>query len=232
MKTYEWVLFDADDTLFHFDSYAGLRLMFCKFGVEFTDADFQAYQAINKPLWVEYQNGAITLLELQHRRFQTWAEKLKCNPSELNSAFLAAMAEICAPMDGAISLLDALRGISKLGVITNGFVEIQERRFCRAGLRHYFDVLVISEQVGVAKPHREIFEYALSAMGNPRRDRVLMVGDNPHSDILGGINAGMDTCWFNADGKAVPEGISPKYQVSCLTHLEALLLARPACSRE
>ncbi len=223
MKTYEWVLFDADETLFQFDSFAGLRQMFSSYGVTFTADDFTAYQAINKPLWVEYQNGTIALAELQERRFQSWGEKLQRSPRELNSEFLSAMAEICDPMEGAKSLLDALRGVAKLGVITNGFIKIQERRFARSGLRSYFDVLVISEQVGIAKPHREIFEYALSAMGNPPREQVLMVGDNPHSDILGGINAGLDTCWFNPEGKPAPEGITPRYQVSSLAELQALL---------
>ena len=82
---------------------------------------------------------------------------------------------------------------------------------------------MISEEVGVAKPHRDIFEHALTIMGRPQRDNVLMVGDNPDSDILGGINAGLDTCWFNRENKPIPDGIIPKYQVSSLWGLEQLL---------
>ena len=223
MKAYEWILFDADETLFHFDAFSGLQLMFTQFGVDFSQQDYQEYQTINKPLWTDYQNGAISAKQLQHKRFDLWSDKLKITPTLLNSAFMMAMAEICAPIDGAVNLLNTLKGRAKLGIITNGFVELQQVRLERTGLREHFELLVISEEVGVAKPHRDIFEHALTIMGSPQRDNVLMVGDNPDSDILGGINAGLDTCWFNRENKPIPDGIIPKYQVSSLWSLEQLL---------
>jgi 5'-nucleotidase len=85
--------------------------------------------------------------------------------------------------------------------------------------------LVISEQVGIAKPHRDIFDHALTRMGNPARDRVLMVGDNPDTDILGGINAGLDTCWINVGGREAPEGVVPTMQVASLSELERRFMA-------
>ena len=224
MKPYEWILFDADETLFEFDALRGLKLMFSRFGIDFSDADFSEYQLVNKPLWVQYQNGEISATQLQHQRFQSWAQRLDETPKALNSAFLSAMADICAPLHGAANLLNTLRGRVKLGIITNGFTELQQVRLERTGFRDHFDVLIISEQVGAAKPHPYIFEHALSAMGHPSRDKVLMVGDNPDSDILGGLNAGLHTCWVNADNKAEPTDIKPHYQVSSLTELESLLM--------
>ena len=224
MKSYEWILFDADETLFEFDALRGLKLMFSRFGIDFSDADFSEYQLVNKPLWIQYQNGEITATQLQYQRFQSWAERLDETPKTLNSAFLSAMADICAPLQGAANLLNTLRGKMKLGIITNGFTELQQVRLERTGFRDHFDVLIISEQVGVAKPHPEIFEYALSAMGHPSRERVLMVGDNPDSDILGGLNAGLHTCWVNADNKPEPTDIKSHYQVSSLSELESLLV--------
>jgi 5'-nucleotidase len=225
MKAYDWILFDADDTLFHFDAFSGLQLMFSRHGIEFAEHDYQAYQTVNKPLWVEYQCGRIGAQQLQRERFQGWADKLQIPAHELNSTYMATMAEICTPIDGAVSLLGALNGQSRLGIITNGFTELQEARLARTGLAHHFDVLVISEQIGMTKPHREIFDHALSLMGNPARDQVLMVGDNPDSDILGGINAGLDTCWVNADGRTSPAALAPTYVVRSLAELERLLLA-------
>lgn len=224
MKSYEWILFDADETLFEFDALRGLKLMFSRFGIDFSDADFSEYQLVNKPLWVQYQNGEITATQLQYQRFQSWAERLDETPKTLNSAFLSAMADICAPLQGAANLLNTLRGKMKLGIITNGFTELQQVRLERTGFRDHFDVLIISEQVGVAKPHPDIFEYALSAMGHPSREKVLMVGDNPDSDILGGLNAGLHTCWVNADNKPEPTDIKPHYKVSSLSELESLLV--------
>ena len=95
---WDWIFFDADETLFTFDSFSGLQRMFLDYSVTFTAEDFQDYQAVNKPLWVDYQNGAITSLQLQHQRFDSWAERLNVPPGELNDAFMNAMAEICAPL--------------------------------------------------------------------------------------------------------------------------------------
>ena len=221
---YQWILFDADETLFHFDAFKGLQLMFSKFGVDFTLIDFQVYQEVNKPLWVEYQDGNITALELQNTRFDSWAAKLAVTTQELNSGFLAAMADICSLLPGARELIHALTGRVEMGIITNGFTELQTIRLQRTGLLECFSPVVISEQVGVAKPNVAIFEHALTHMQHPPRDKVLMVGDNPHSDIQGGLNAGFDTCWLNSDGRDVPAGINPHYQVSSLTELQSLLL--------
>ncbi|SFN19187.1 5'-nucleotidase [Izhakiella capsodis] len=224
LTDWDWILFDADDTLFHFDAYAGLQQMFRRYDVDFTHDDYTAYQAVNKPLWIAYQNGAITALQLQHRRFVGWAEKLRVEPQELNGGFLEAMADICLPLPGAASLLNALKDNVKMGIITNGFSALQKVRLARTGFMDHFEFVVISEQIGVAKPQPAIFEHALTLMGNPSRQRVMMVGDNPDSDILGGINAGFTTCWLNADGRAQPETIKPDWQVSSLAELQDRLL--------
>ncbi len=103
---------------------------------------------------------------------------------------------------------------------------LKQKRLERTGLHNHFDVVVISEEVGAAKPHPDVFDHALERerMGHPNRKHVLMVGDAPGSDILGGINAGLDTCWLNAQGVFAPEGIVPTYEVSCLKEFQELLL--------
>ena len=222
VKHYKWILFDADDTLFHFDAFSGLQQTFLKFDIHFTMQDYAEYQAVNKILWVAYQNGTVTAQQLQHQRFNHWANKIGIASQELNSAFLQVMADICTPLDGAVNLLNTLQGRVKLGIITNGFIELQQKRLERTGLRNHFDLLVISEEVGFAKPHRGIFDHAFSFMGDTVGSQILMVGDNPDSDILGGLNAGLDTCWLNAAKKPAPKGIKPHYEVASLVELEAL----------
>ena len=224
LKQYEWILFDADDTLFHFDAFQGLRHLFSQYDIEFTPAHYDEYQTLNKALWVKYQNGAITAKQLQQQRFQQWGDILQVSPHTLNSGFLTAMAELCTPLEGAISLLCALKDKVKLGIITNGFTELQQARLEYHGYHQHFELLVISEQVGVAKPHPDIFAYALTRMGNPDPQRVLMVGDNPDTDILGALNAGFDACWLNAHHKLTPEGLAPQHQVTTLGELEKWLL--------
>ena len=219
LNQYEWVLFDADDTLFHFDSFSGLKNLFATYAIEFSDSDYQEYQIINLPLWVEYQNGKISADTLKERRFQAWGERLNVAPKVLNRRFLLAMADLCTPMDGVKELLSHLHGQARMGIITNGFVDLQEIRLERTGLRSFFDLLVISEQVGFAKPDPEIFSYALTQMGKPDPSRVLMIGDNPHSDILGGTRAGLDTLWVNPKKIPRPDGIQPTFEFETLKNL-------------
>ncbi|WP_394179125.1 pyrimidine 5'-nucleotidase [Marinomonas posidonica] len=218
---YQWILFDADETLFHFDNFSGLKRMFSLYGVTFEKDDFQAYQNINKPLWVDYQNGKISASELQTRRFDYWAEKLKVSSSQLNQEFLHAMAEICQTLPGADELIKSLHqsGV-KMAIITNGFTQLQEIRLKKTGMSQYFEHLIISEQVGVAKPDARIFEYAFDKMAQPNKESVLMVGDTLESDILGGNQFGVDTCWLNHHKLDGHETIKPTYTVNHLAELK------------
>lgn len=133
------------------------------------------------------------------------------------------MADICTFLPGALELLNSLKDRVKLGIITNGFTELQNIRLEKMGLLDTFSALIISEQVGIAKPHKGIFDFAFTQMDHPNKHEILMVGDNPHSDILGGMNAGIHTCWLNVQGTPLPEGIDPSYQVATLDELNALL---------
>lgn len=202
--------------------------MFSQYNVEFTKQDYAVYQAINQPLWVAYQDGKIDAAQLQHRRFEDWASTLQCTTQDLNKAFIASMAILCEPLIGAASLLSRLKNQAKLGIITNGFSDLQATRLERTGFKSYFDLLVVSEDVGVAKPHPHIFEHALKMAGNPAREKVLMVGDNPVADIYGGMNAGFDTCWLNINQLALPNGIKPNYEVASLVELENILIGHTA----
>ncbi len=220
---YTHVLFDADETLFSFDAQAGLKRMFKNYDIDFTTADYHHYQATNKPLWLEYQNNKITAAHLQVTRFSEWAKKLNVPAQKLNDDFLTAMAEICEPLPGVISLLNKLKPHAKLGIITNGFTQLQARRLEHTGLKEMFDWLVISEQVGIAKPNVEIFHHTFELMGNPAKEQILMVGDTASSDILGGKNAGIDTCWLQHPGATLPENLSPTYTINKLQQLEKIL---------
>ena len=223
MIAYDWILFDADETLFHFEAFYGLRELFRGYGVDFSRGHYRAYQAVNKPLWVAYQNGEITALQLKRRRFAGWGEMLQVDPEVLNAGFLSAMAKVCTPIAGAPELLQALRGHAKLGIITNGFHDMQSARLAHHGMQDFFEWVVVSEHVGVAKPHPQIFAHALQRMGHPLPERVLMVGDTPATDIRGGNDAGLHTCWLNIYNKPTVPGIVPTHEVASLGALQALL---------
>ncbi|KAF7779442.1 putative hydrolase of the HAD superfamily [Pseudoalteromonas marina] len=220
---YSYVLFDADETLFRFDILAGMTRMFKKYGVNFTKDDYIHYQKTNKQLWVDYQNGVISADYLQVTRFNEWSAKLNVSAKELNDAFLDAMAQICEPLPGAIELLNKLKPHARLGIITNGFARLQTVRLEHTGLKDMFEWLVISELVGLAKPNKAIFEHTFELMGNPNKSQILMVGDTASSDILGGNNVGIDTCWLQHPGEQLPEGITPTYTITKLEQLQAIL---------
>ncbi|MEO8672478.1 MAG: pyrimidine 5'-nucleotidase [Tahibacter sp.] len=221
---YPWILFDADDTLFHFDAYAGLQRMFSRYTVDFDDQAYAQYQVLNKPLWVEYQDGRITAQQLQERRFAPWSERVGVPAQRLNREFFDAMADICTFLPGAGELISRLAPLVKLGLITNGFTQLQTVRLQRMGVFDVFDPVVISEQVGVAKPDVAIFEHALARMGSPPRDQVLMVGDNLLTDIQGGLNAGIHTCWMNLRGDESVDGVLPHHEVRSLAELQRWLM--------
>lgn len=220
---YSYVLFDADETLFRFDILAGMTRMFKKYGVNFTKDDYIHYQKTNKQLWVDYQNGVISADYLQVTRFNEWSAKLNVSAKELNDAFLDAMAQICEPLPGAIELLNKLKPHARLGIITNGFARLQTVRLEHTGLKDMFEWLVISELVGIAKPNKAIFEHTFELMGNPNKSQILMVGDTASSDILGGNNVGIDTCWLQHPGEQLPEGITPTYTITKLEQLQPIL---------
>ncbi|MGL5290763.1 MAG: pyrimidine 5'-nucleotidase [Vibrionaceae bacterium] len=210
---YDWILFDADDTLFAFDAFRGLTQLFAEFGINFTEQDHTEYEALNRPLWKQYQDGQIDVRTLQYERFKEWGDKLDVSPLELNERFSLKMAAVCQPYAGVKDTLAKLAQKAKLGIITNGFADIQQLRLQNTQLDNFFEFVVVSELVGVAKPHRTIFEHAFDLMGDFNKSRVLMVGDNLDSDIKGANNVGIDSCWLDHKKSCGALAASPTFIV-------------------
>lgn len=216
---YEWILFDADETLFSFNSFWGLKAMLERYGIDFTPADYEQFQAVNKPLWVAYQNKEITAEGLQRTRFAQLAEQTGQDPLVLNQELMAEMSWVSVPLDNVREMLEALYGKVKMGIITNGFNALQQKRLQNTETERFFDLVIVSENVGAAKPAPQIFEAAFAEMGKVDKSRILMVGDTLSSDIQGGINVGIDTCWFNPAGIINDTGIQPTYEIRSILEL-------------
>lgn len=216
---YQWILFDADETLFSFNSYLGLKAMLARYQINFTEQDYQEFQAINKPLWVAYQNNEITAEDIQTRRFAKLSAQTGVAPLQLNQELMAEMALVSKPLEGVVEMLNSLYGKVKMGIITNGFTDLQQKRLENTKTSHFFDIIVISEQIGAAKPDRQVFDYAFALMDEFDRTKVLMVGDTLASDILGGNNAAIDTCWLNPLSKTNDTDIKPTYEISHIKQL-------------
>ena len=103
-------------------------------------------------------------------------------------------------------------------------MKLQEKRIKQSPIAKYFNDIVISENVGVSKPNPGIFEYALNNMDNINKNEILMIGDSLSSDIKGGINFNIDTCWYNPNNLENNTDIIPTYVVSSLNELKNFLL--------
>ena len=223
---YEWILFDADETLFSFNSYLGLKPLLSRYGVEFSEEDYAAFQAVNKPLWIEYQEKKISAKELQTRRFAHLSALTGQDPLVLNQELMAQMALVSTPLEGVMDMLSALAGKVKMGIITNGFHALQQKRLENTKTTDFFEMVVVSEVVGAAKPAPEIFEYAFERIEDLNKRSVLMVGDTLTSDILGGNQVGIDTCWFNPQQQPNDTTIQPTYEIQHIRQLVEIASGR------
>lgn len=220
---YEVILFDADDTLFDYaraESQA-LHNAFHYFGMPTGADDYSAsYKEINRALWRDLELGLITSQKLRVERFQRLfsAHKLILNAHEFSAAYLRFLGEGTFLMQGAAELCGELAHC-RLAIITNGIKDVQTSRIQGSLLCNTFEQIIISEEAGCQKPERGIFDYAFTKLGITDKSQVLIVGDSLSSDIQGGVNYGIDTCWFNPLGKPNESGIQPKYEISNLSEL-------------
>jgi FMN phosphatase YigB (HAD superfamily) len=86
-------------------------------------------------------------------------------------------------------------------------------RLKKSGYLKYFKDLFVSDRIGIEKPEKGFFDTCLGKMGY-EADQVIIIGDGILSDISGGINAGMNTCWYNRKRERGPEGIVPQYEIT------------------
>jgi putative hydrolase of the HAD superfamily len=125
--------------------------------------------------------------------------------------------------DESIELIESLHKDFKLTIVTNGLTDVQSKRIRKSVIAKYFEDIVISEEIKVAKPDPRIFEHALKNIKHTDKSKVLMVGDSLTSDIQGGINFGVDTCWYNPRKLENKTEIKPTYEISSLVELKDIL---------
>ncbi|HEY9898684.1 MAG TPA: pyrimidine 5'-nucleotidase [Pantanalinema sp.] len=219
---YDWVLFDLDETLLDFPASKALTQMLHLHGVPATESLLAEYKSLNHHLWEQYHLGQIDSLGLQERRFAPFAPLAGVTAQAMNEAFLQQIVAMSEPLEGVRETLAQLRGRVRMGIITNGFSETQRGRLVRHGWSDWFEPLVISDEIQYVKPEPAIFQHALSLMGQPDAARVLMVGDNPHTDIAGAAAQGLATCWYNP-AKADP-ACAPTHEIHHFSHLSTIVL--------
>lgn len=235
---YKIVFIDADDTLFDYKiaENSAITKVFEDNGYfkKHTEEDFKElrkeYKNINDFLWEELEKGNITSSELKVERFKRLFEKLNLeyNPEKISKEYLRNLSEGSFLFEGAEKFCKYLKSKYKIVIITNGLREVQVSRIKKSLIGEYIDELIISEEVGVSKPNKEIFEYALKKIEGKNNQKyekkeIIMVGDSQSADIQGGINFGIDTCWVNIVGKKENLSIKSTYTVTKIEELYNIL---------
>ena len=227
MSRYTWLLFDADGTLFDFQHAEAIALKTTpdQMGLVVPASFVATYHRVNNALWRRFEGGELRASGIRRERFRLLFEDLGLVGDSLafSEAFLENLIQESTLLDGAQSLIDQLKHQYHLALLTNGFASVQHARIARLGVGDLFNPVIISEEVGVAKPDPAIFDIALAQMGYPDKASVLMIGDSLSSDIRGGSNAGIDTCWFNPSASINRTDVVPTYEISILSDLPALL---------
>ena len=226
---YDVILFDADETLFDFkkSEREAFKNSMIQFGFEYDENyHLKIYQEINTAIWKEFEEGLITQAKLKIERFKRLSDKLEVNfdANEFAKSYMENLADASFLFDGSSELLHDLHKSFKLSIVTNGLTAVQDKRIRKSTVAKYFDTVVISEEILISKPNPEIFEYTLESIGYNDKNKVLMVGDSLTSDIKGGINFGIDTCWYNPKKVENKTSIKPTYEVSNFDELKELLL--------
>ncbi|WDV44350.1 YjjG family noncanonical pyrimidine nucleotidase [Clostridiaceae bacterium M8S5] len=225
---YEVILFDADETLFDFkktEKYA-LEKTMIEFGINYNeDYHLNIYKEINKNIWEELEKGLITQEELKIERFNRYLRALNIDndAEKFAKSYLKHLANGSYLIKGAKETLNILNDNCKMIIITNGLKCVQNKRIRQSEIAKYFEKIVISEEVGVTKPDTEIFNIALKNIDYTDKSKILMVGDRIQSDIKGGANFSIDTCWYNPSRIKNTFSTKPTYQISKLQELEDIV---------
>ena len=223
-KHYPWLFFDADGTLFDYNraEAAAFRKAFDLLKFQFEEGYLDTYQKINRELWLALERHEITPAVLRLRRFELLLEALQLTGSAeaLNVAYVEQLGLCTDLMDGAYEVLQTLSKTSRIAIVTNGLEAVQRSRLGHSTIHPFINALIISEEVGAAKPHPAFFDAAFQKTGNPAREGVLMIGDSLTSDIQGGVNYGIDTCWYNPASEPVSMDLPITYEIR---HLQDIL---------
>ncbi len=230
-KTYKHLFFDLDHTLWDFDrnSEATMLQLYNEYnlasrGITDFNEMFAAYNVHNDKLWDRYRKGFIKREELRWKRMWLMLLDFKIGDTalahELSSAYLEILPTQTILLPHTKEVLDYCKGKYEMHLITNGFETTQRLKLQYSGIAKYFNHLITSEKSNSIKPNKDIFDYALT-LANTDVESSIMIGDAIDIDILGAINAGWDSVYFNPANK--PHERKPTYEITSLDELMNIL---------
>ena len=218
---YTTLLFDLDHTLFDFDASetAAFSAALEGAGVRVEDGYHELFISINKALWVRVEAGELTPNDVRVVRFEDLFEQaaIDADARAIADSYTTGLGAHGDLYPGARELLEELSLEATLALVSNGIGVVVRDKVTRLDLERYFDAIVVSGEIGVAKPHTGFFDITFDQLDHPDKATTLMIGDNLTSDIRGGINYGIDTCWYAPS--SAEASVTPTYRVEHLAQI-------------
>lgn len=222
-----FVFLDLDNTILDFNwaERKALTAALKEAGVEATPELLERYREINRRHWELLEDGVLTREQVLVRRFQSLFEErgIAASAERVGDRYEALLAYGYRFLPGAEELLRILSGKYRLYLASNGSAPVQAARIESSGIRGFFDGIFISEELGADKPSREYFDRCIAQIPGFDPDLAIIVGDSLTSDIRGGINAGIRTCWYNPQGLPLDRDVEPDHEIRSLLELPELL---------
>lgn len=223
----EFLFLDLDDTIldFHKAERIALSKTISQFGLEPNEEVLHRYHLINKAHWEMLERGELTRAEVLTRRFGVLFAEYG----------LDVDVQVCAKtyernlsighyfLPGAEEAVDRLSKKYRLFLASNGTAVVQKGRMTSANLYRFFEKVFVSQEIGHNKPSKAYFDACFAQIPDFDQAKAMIVGDSLTSDIAGGINAGIRTCWVNPQHLPCPDHIHPDHEIEYLSQLEALL---------
>lgn len=227
-KRYKFLLFDADNTVFDFTagSKIAFHLAMAACGLAGGEETFAIYEKINLAHWKAFERGEITKEAIYSGRLQALSQALgvTIDIDRFDSVYKKVLGEQALLIPCADAVIHRLHAAGfRLFIITNGDTAVQKARFARSPLTPLFEQIFISDAIGVAKPEAGFFTAVMNAIDGFEKERTLVIGDSPSSDIKGAMNAGLDAVYFDPAMKPLPPGIEARYTIRALPDLLDLL---------
>jgi len=228
---YETLLFDLDHTLLDSDAseIAAYAHTMATIGLPNPDDHFERYLRINHAMWAAVERGELQPSEVRFKRFEQFVDEvgITADPVAMADAFVWGLGAFGELYDGARVVLEQLAGQVQIAMVTNGLSDVQRARIERLDLDHFFDAVVISSEVGVTKPRPEIFDITFELLGHPPKQSALMIGDSLTSDIRGGSDYEIATCWLNWRGSPARPDLAITHEITQIAQLVDIVSPSP-----
>ena len=228
MKKYKILFIDFDDTLFDFkkSEVPALAEAFRAFGIENSADMYSLYNEENQAYWRAFEKGIYKGEADSAVRFKNFTQRIgrsDIDYKQMCRLYIERLSSTAFPIENSVNLLEKLSAHYAIYIVTNSLKTVNDRRSEIGGILPFIKGRFISEEIGASKPNKAFFDYCFSKV-SAAPAQVLLIGDSLISDIKGGMEYGMDTCWFNRKHAQKPPEITSNYEIHHLNELEEILL--------